>query len=56
VLLVVLVERTILPLDVSKRKALFRESQHTENMDTMLVPVTKFVGAELGLVALITGV
>jgi uncharacterized membrane protein YbjE (DUF340 family) len=26
------------------------------NMDTMLVPVTKFVGAELGLVALITGV
>ena len=25
------------------------------NMDTMLVPVTKFVGAELGLVALITG-
>ena len=23
-------------------------------MDTMLVPVTKFVGAELGLVALIT--
>lgn len=26
------------------------------NMDTMLVPVTKFVGSELGLVALITGV
>ncbi|HKK96358.1 MAG TPA: lysine exporter LysO family protein [Anaerovoracaceae bacterium] len=26
------------------------------NMDTMLVPVTKFVGIELGLVALITGV
>jgi uncharacterized membrane protein YbjE (DUF340 family) len=26
------------------------------NMDTMLVPVTKFVGPELGLVALITGV
>lgn len=26
------------------------------NMDTMLVPVTKFVGAELGLVTLITGV
>ncbi len=26
------------------------------NMDTMLVPVTKFVGVELGLVALITGV
>lgn len=26
------------------------------NMDTMLVPVTKFVGTELGLVALITGV
>lgn len=26
------------------------------NMDTMLVPVTKFVGAELGLVALITGI
>ncbi|MGN0710773.1 MAG: lysine exporter LysO family protein [Anaerovoracaceae bacterium] len=26
------------------------------NMDTMLVPVTKFVGAELGLAALITGV
>lgn len=25
------------------------------NMDTMLVPVTKFVGAELGIVALITG-
>lgn len=25
------------------------------NMDTMLAPVTKFVGAELGLVALITG-
>lgn len=25
------------------------------NMDTMLMPVTKFVGAELGLVALITG-
>lgn len=25
------------------------------NMDTMLVPVTKFVGVELGLVALITG-
>ena len=25
------------------------------NMDTMLVPVTKFVGKELGLVALITG-
>lgn len=25
------------------------------NMDTMLVPVTKFVGSELGLVALITG-
>jgi uncharacterized membrane protein YbjE (DUF340 family) len=25
------------------------------NMDTMLVPVTKFVGIELGLVALITG-
>mgnify|MGYP003752918953 CR=1 FL=1 len=24
-------------------------------MDTMLVPVTKFVGIELGLVALITG-
>lgn len=26
------------------------------NMDTMLVPVTKFIGSELGLVALITGV
>lgn len=26
------------------------------NMDTMLVPVTKFVGPELGLVALITGI
>jgi len=26
------------------------------NMDTMLVPITKFVGMELGLVALITGV
>ncbi|QIB69207.1 lysine exporter LysO family protein [Aminipila butyrica] len=26
------------------------------NMDTMLVPVTKFIGPELGLVALITGV
>lgn len=26
------------------------------NMDTMLVPVTKFVGVELGLVTLITGV
>lgn len=25
------------------------------NMDTMLVPVTKFVGPELGLIALITG-
>ncbi|HWQ77957.1 MAG TPA: LysO family transporter [Anaerovoracaceae bacterium] len=25
------------------------------NMDTMLVPVTKFVGIELGLVTLITG-
>ncbi len=26
------------------------------NMDTMLVPITKFVGAEIGLVTLITGV
>lgn len=26
------------------------------NIDTILVPVTKFVGTELGLVALITGV
>jgi len=27
----------------------------SSNMDTMLMPVTKFVGVELGLVALITG-
>ena len=26
------------------------------NMDTMLMPITKFVGAELGLVTLITGI
>lgn len=25
-------------------------------MDTMLIPITKFVGAELGLVTLITGI
>lgn len=44
-----------LPLLIKISKASPIASGAAGNMDTMLVPVTKFVGIELGLVALITG-
>ncbi|MFV0516924.1 MAG: lysine exporter LysO family protein [Aminipila sp.] len=46
----------ILPLLIKISKGSPIAGGAAGNMDTMLVPVTKFVGAELGLVALITGV
>jgi uncharacterized membrane protein YbjE (DUF340 family) len=46
----------LLPLLVKISKGSPIASGAAGNMDTMLVPVTKFVGPELGLVALITGV
>jgi len=45
----------LLPLLVKISKGSPIAAGAAGNMDTMLVPVTKFVGAELGLVALITG-
>ncbi|GAU78444.1 hypothetical protein F3D3_3078 [Fusibacter sp. 3D3] len=45
-----------LPLLIKVSKGSAIASGAAGNMDTMLVPVTKFVGTELGLVALITGV
>lgn len=44
-----------LPLLIKLSKGSPMASGAAGNMDTMLVPVTKFVGPELGLVALITG-
>ncbi|WP_053955012.1 lysine exporter LysO family protein [Inediibacterium massiliense] len=44
-----------LPLLIKVSKGSPIASGAAGNMDTMLVPVTKFVGVELGLVALITG-
>lgn len=46
----------LLPLLVKISKGSPIASGAAGNMDTMLVPVTKFVGPELGLVALITGI
>lgn len=46
----------LLPLLIKISKSCPIAGGAAGNMDTMLVPVTKFVGAELGLVALITGV
>jgi len=46
----------LLPLLIRISKGSPIASGAAGNMDTMLVPVTKFVGVELGLVALITGV
>lgn len=46
----------LLPLLIRISKGSPIASGAAGNMDTMLVPVTKFVGAELGLIALITGV
>lgn len=45
----------LLPLLIKISKGSPIASGAAGNMDTMLVPVTKFVGVELGLVALITG-
>ena len=45
----------LLPVLVKISKGSPIASGAAGNMDTMLVPVTKFVGIELGLVALITG-
>jgi uncharacterized membrane protein YbjE (DUF340 family) len=45
----------LLPLLVRISKGSPIASGAAGNMDTMLVPVTKFVGVELGLVTLITG-
>lgn len=45
----------LLPLLVKFSKGSPIASGASGNMDTMLVPVTRFVGMELGLVALITG-
>lgn len=45
----------LLPIIVKISKGSPIASGAAGNMDTMLVPVTKFVGIELGLVALITG-
>lgn len=46
----------LLPLLIKIGKGSPIASGAAGNMDTMLVPVTKFVGPELGLVALITGI
>ena len=45
----------LLPLIIKISKGSPIAAGAAGNMDTMLVPVTKFVGVELGLVALITG-
>ena len=45
----------LLPLIIKISKGSPIAAGAAGNMDTMLVPVTKFVGSELGLVALITG-
>ncbi len=45
-----------LPILIKISKGSAIASGGAGNMDTMLMPVTKFVGAELGLVTLITGI
>lgn len=45
-----------LPILIKISKGSTIASGGAGNMDTMLMPVTKFVGAELGLVTLITGI
>lgn len=45
-----------LPLLIKVSKGSAIASGGAGNMDTMLMPITKFVGAELGLVTLITGI
>ena len=45
----------LLPFIIKISKGSAIASGAAGNMDTMLVPITKFVGVELGLVTLITG-
>ncbi|EHO77401.1 lysine exporter LysO family protein [Fusobacterium ulcerans] len=45
-----------LPILIKISKGSAIASGGAGNMDTMLMPITKFVGAELGLVTLITGI